>query len=138
MAKRPTRRFNLQDEARRLFRAAEARSDFTGAAALLRLMRDLRATEPPARAEAPFDVRQLTEDEFRELGLLLEPLEQFKARIRERLELEPAPRPTLPAPTTSIAQPIADPDVEAIADDPPFVLDDDEIEIEPEDGHDES
>jgi hypothetical protein len=130
MAKKRTtfrRPLNLVDEAHRLFRDARARSDFSGAAAVLRLMRDLRATEPAASPDLPFDVNALNEAEFEELGTLLAALNEFKQRVNARLDPDTSPRPAPSEPIVAL-DPIDAPDpIEPI--DPPFTLDDDEIEL---------
>lgn len=97
MATRRTRRhFDLEAAARRLFLTAQAKQDFSGAAALLRLLRDLRTSddaEPKAKDEW---VPLATDEEFQELAGLLDAIDALALRVKQRLHLAPAPAPIAP------------------------------------------
>lgn len=92
--KRPPRPFDIQAEAQRLFRSAEARGDFNGAASVLRLLKDLVKENADARVGQPapgLDVSLLNEEEFAELGELLDMLDRLKARVNARQATEAQP-----------------------------------------------
>jgi hypothetical protein len=92
-------------------------------------MLDRPGTSAPEKVEPIFDVNALTDAEFDELGRLLEPLQAFKARVRQRLGID-APTPTAPQAPIDPVAPIVEPCIDAIVEEPPFVVDADEVEIE--------
>ena len=108
--KRTRRHFDLEAAARQLFEQARAKADFSGAASVLRLLRDLRpSADAKPTGDSGIDVSTLTDAEFEELGRLLEPFEDFKTRVRRRLGLDPTPNPTV----------ITEPNIDAVT--PPTV-----------------
>ena len=122
------RRFSLVREAERLFATAKAKNDFSGAASVLRLLRDLQPEESAA-AKDPMhvDASTLTDEEFTELSGLLDALDAFAARVNG-VTLAPARTPDVDtaAPSTPI-EPVIEEEEE------PFELGEDEIEIELDD-----
>lgn len=125
---------DLRVEAQRLYRAAETRGDFTGAASVLRLMRDLSTKDDAARPDPGLNVNDLTEEEFEELSALLDPLKEFKTRVRQRLGLEPAPTPHVVSPTDAlVTAPEAEP-VRPFLYEGEIIRDGHVIEIDPETG----
>lgn len=92
--------FDLEAEAQRLYRAAEARGDFIGAASVLRLIKDVARVSPPAEpSEIDFD--SWTEEEQEELSALTEQFQALKAKAAlrqaggEKKLVQDAPRPTI-------------------------------------------
>lgn len=147
-------RFDLQSEAQRLYQMAQTRGDFTGAASVLRLMRDLR----PDAGAAPVQDRWVTwlnADELNSLSAALDETDRLERIAKARRELggDPPDAHVIGAgtgqefwrdtPETSEerqarydqSKSSAAPTVEAArAPEPSFVLEDDEIEIELEEG----
>jgi hypothetical protein len=118
------RTFDLETEARRLYQMARAKNDFTGAASVLRLMRDLRPSGEAARAadRDPLyvDVSKLSEEDFAELGRLIDALDAFAMRVNGiAIALTPVVVDAITAPSTPAAQP-------AVVEEP---LDEDEIDV---------
>src|SRR5688572_14459402 len=98
---RRVRSFDLDHEAVRLYQAAVGRNDFTGAASVLRLLRDLSAKSDEARnPPLGVDVAACTDAELETLDRLLAEMAAWKASVRNRLGLEPTPVP--PAATEAI------------------------------------
>ena len=117
------RTFDLETEARRLYQMARAKNDFTGAASVLRLMRDLRPSGGTARAADTdplyVDVSKLSEEDFAELCRLMDALDAFAMRVNG-IAIAPTPVvDAIPAPSTPAAEP-------AVVEEP---LDEDEIDV---------
>jgi hypothetical protein len=94
--RRTRRNFDLEAAARRLFLAAQAKNDFSGAAACLRLLRDLRPSEDAPKPKDEW-VPLATEDEFQELSGLLDAIDALESRVKQRLHLEPPPARIAPS-----------------------------------------
>jgi hypothetical protein len=85
MATKP-RTFDMEAEARRLFATAKSKGDFSGAAACLRLLRDLR----PAAGEKPAEdrwVQWTTADEMNALTSAFDTIDAIERVAKARREL---------------------------------------------------
>ena len=141
--------FDPAKEAQSLYFTLLNRGEYVPAASLLNRLLGTSEAAPSDDASRGdrLDVSALSDAEYEQLGRLLEPLEQFKSRVRQRLDLdrlgterrrvesrvttipEPAPATEPPAPSIPTNETSAGKaNVEE-----PFQLDDDEVEIELED-----
>ena len=105
--KRTRRHFDLEAAARRLFLAAQAKNDFSGAAACLRLVRDLRPSEDAPKPKDEW-VPLATDEEFQELSGLLDAIDALESRVKQRLGLAPTTAPVA-APINAVAPSIVEP-----------------------------
>jgi len=89
MAKKPRRstNFDLQAAGEALYRSALAKSDFSGAASCLRLLKDLEKVPalPVIRGPAHLDVDLFLDDEAEELRQILQSLRELENRVRARI-----------------------------------------------------
>lgn len=85
-AQPPVARFDLQTEAQRLYQAAQSRGDFTGAASVLRLMRDLRPDAGAAPAQDRW-VTWLNADELNSLSAALDECDRLERVAKARRAL---------------------------------------------------